>query len=394
MAQSLPQTLPALSLAERDRRYRAVRERLRERGVDCAVVTGSNLFYLSNGLPGERSGLLPAQELPMTVCLNSRHLADLSAQVVVEAQDWIEGVRAGNDARPITERIAEIGAEKGAVGVIPGGLSHAFYAQLQAGLPAATLVDVSGILADVRTTKSAEEVAMIDHANRVFDAAVRAVYEVARPGMLGAEVVQAGMKAMWAAGGDLQSTFGFNFGPVPKQNPVLCELCLTRRIQPGDIGTLTAHAHYGGYGGHSDHELSFGEPGALHREMYQAVLHVREAVLKDVKPGATQRGLVETYRRACQETGFRWSSHSQIHQYGIDIPEFPGPAFRAGNGAERGGEDRGDFVLTPGMIYSISPTLVAPNGDDTMLGGTSLVVTESGHQELGARKVELLVAGG
>jgi Xaa-Pro aminopeptidase len=122
--------------------------------------------------------------------------------------------------------------------------------------------------------------------------------------------------------------------------------------------------------------------------MYQAVLNVREAVLKEVRPGATQRGLVEAYRKACEGTGFRWSSHSQIHQYGIDVPEFPGPAFKAGEG---GGRGERNFVLAPGMIYSISPTLVGGDSDDTLLGGTSLVVTEDGFRELGDRKVELLV---
>ena len=39
-----------------------------------------------------------------------------------------------------------------------------------------------------------------------------------------------------------------------------------------------------------------------------------------------------------------------------------------------------------------SSTLVAPESDDTLLGGTCLVVTENGYRELGERKVELLVA--
>jgi Xaa-Pro aminopeptidase len=388
MIQTSLETLPRLSIAERDRRYQALRERLRARGVDGAIVTGSNLFYLSNGLPGERTGFLPTDNQPMMVSLNSRHLADLSAQVVIDAQDWIEDVRAGNDAGPALDKIRELRLDKGAIGVMPGALSYSFYEQLETALPEARLVDVSDIFSDVRTTKSEEEIAMIDHANRVFDAAVRRVREAARPGMLGAEVVQEGIKAMWEAGGDINSTFGFNFGPVPKQNPVLCELCLTRRIQPGDIGTLTAHAHFGGYGGHSDHVISFGPPAPLHSDMYQAVLNVRDTVLKEVRPGATQRGLVEAYRKACEGTGFRSSSHSQIHQYGIDVPEFPGPAFKSGEGSGRGERN---FVLAPGMIYSISPTLVAPNGDDTLLGGTSLVVTEDGFKELGDRKVELLV---
>jgi Xaa-Pro aminopeptidase len=392
MAQVHSETLPRLSIAERDRRYQAIRERLRERGVDGVVVTGSNLFYLSNGLPGERVGFLPTREEPMLVSLNGRHLVDVPASTVTDAQDWIQDVRAANDASTVLAKIAELKLEKGTIGVIPNGLTQSFYAQLQAGVPEARLVDVTDIFNDVRTCKSAEEIAMIDQANRVFDAAVAAVRQVARPGMLGKEVVQEGIRAMWNAGGDLESTFGFCFGRVPKQNPVLCDLSLERRIQPGDIGTMTAHAHYGGYGGHSDYQMSFGEPSTMHRDMYQAVLHVRDSVLQEVRPGQTQGGLIEVYERACKETGFLSSPHSQIHQYGIDIPEFPGPAFSAGNGGGRRGSR--DFTLAPGMIYSISPTLVAPNGEDLMLGGTSLVVTEDGHRELGDRKVELAVIAG
>jgi Xaa-Pro aminopeptidase len=233
--------------------------------------------------------------------------------------------------------------------------------------------------------KSDEEVALIEQANRVFDAGIQRMYERVRPGMTGADAVREGIQGMWAAGGDLESTIGFSFGRVPKQNPILATLCLTREIAWGDIGTLTAHAHYAGYGGHSDQEISFGEPTRLHRDMFQAVLHVRDAVLKSVRPGATQQDLIDVYRTATEETGFRASTHSQIHQYGVDVPEFPGPEFTVSDGV------RGNFTLASGMIYSISPTLVAANGADTLLGGTSLVVTDNGYRELGERKVEMLV---
>jgi len=44
------------------------------------------------------------------------------------------------------------------------------------------------------------------------------------------------------------------------------------------------------------------------------------------------------------------------------------------------------------MIYSISPTVVNKDGADTLLGGTSLIVTESGYRDHGERTVEMLVA--
>jgi len=377
---------PTISLRERDRRYVAVRERLRERGVDGVVVSRTNLFYLTNGIPGERTGLLPTADLPIMVAINSRHLADIPASVVAESQDWVKDVRPGNDASPIIDRVKELRLEKGTIGIVESDIGQAFYAQLRSALPEASIVDIGDIFLDLRTIKSAEEVAMIEQANRVFDAGIDGVFEAARPGMLGVNVVQEGIRSMWAAGGDLDSSFGFNFGSVPKQNPVLVHLSMNRRIQPGDIGTLTAHAEYGHYAGHSDQEISFGEPKPMHRQMFDAVLQVRDEVLRKVRAGVTHNDLQKAYQEACRQTGFRSSTHSQMHQYGIDVPEFPGPAFKA--------DGPRNFVLTPGMIYSISPTLVAPDSDDTLLGGTSLVVTDTGYRELGERKVELLVAKG
>jgi Xaa-Pro dipeptidase len=392
MSVALSSVLPTLTVDERDRRYARIREALREKGVDCAIATGTNLFYLTNGIPGQRAGLLPASDEPLTVALNGRHLADLPAEVVVSSQDWVTDVRPGNDAGPLLERIRELKLERGTIGFADAGVPHNLYAQIAKSLPEATLTDVSDVFQNVRTIKSPEELAMIEQANHVFDAGIRGMVQHVRPGMTGAEATREMIKAMWAAGGDLESLISVNFGNVPKQNPVLAELCLERTIQWGDVATLTAHAEYGHYAGHSDQEIVFGEPKPLHREMFQAAVEVRGAVLGAVKPGATQRDLIDTYRQACKQTPFRPSPHSQIHQYGIDVPEFAGPAFRV---ADTGSEGRlgsvGNFRLEVGMVYSISPTIVAADGEDTILGGTSLVVTESGYRNLGDREVEMLV---
>ncbi|NIO12129.1 MAG: M24 family metallopeptidase [Deltaproteobacteria bacterium] len=397
MAQNIQS--PSLSLKERDRRYAAIRGKLKEKGVDCVIVKDSNLFYLTNGLIGERYGLFPTDESkPFLVLIHRRHLADLSAQVLIDSQDWVKDLQSENGAVPFIERIKKMGWEKGTIGVTEtrsstGGLSHGFYAELQGGLESAKFVDVSAIFANIRTIKSEEEIAMIDFANRVFDAGVKRVHEVARPGMLGKEVIQEAIKGMWDAGGDLESTVGFNFGPVPAQNPILGGLCMDRKIQDGDIGTLTAHAHYGGYGGHSDQEIAFGEPKPVYQKMFDSILQVRQAVLDEVKPGSSQRDLINVYKKACESTGFNSSVHSQIHQYGIDVPEFPGVDFRINDdGPKAGLGSAGNFRLEEGMIYSISPTLVGKGSEGTLLGGTSLVVTKDGHRELGNRKVELLVS--
>jgi Xaa-Pro aminopeptidase len=260
------------------------------------------------------------------------------------------------------------------------------YQLLTQSFPNATFVDVSDVFVNVRTIKSDEEIALLEQASRVLDAGLMEMHARVRPGMSGAEAIQCCIQGMWAAGGDLDTTVSFNFGRVAKQNPVLSKLCQDRTIQPGDMGTVTGHSEYHGYAGHSDQEISFGEPSSLHKEMFDAVLEVRDAVLAQVKPGVTHQHLQAVYRQACDATGFKWSIHSQMHQYGIDVPEHPGSAFKVAGGVPR------DFTLARGMLYSISPTIVAPNEDaDTILGGTSLVVTENGYRNLGDRKVEMLV---
>src|SRR5437867_1678385 len=383
---------PALSVRERDRRYSSIRQRLREKGADCAVVAGSNLFYLSNGVKGELFGILPADDKPLTVIVNRRHLIDISPRVWLEEQDWVSDVKPGSDACAVVEKVKELHLEKGTIG-LAGGIDYRFYSRLQSTLSAAKVVDVSDIFTDVRTIKSAEENAMIDQANKIFDSAIRRIHEVARPGMSGRKIVEEGIRAMWEAGGDLESTLSFNFGPVPAQNPILADLCMTRTIEKGDIGTLTAHSMFGGYAGHSDQEICFGEAKPVHQEMFRAVTSIRNAVLAQVKDGATQRDLIDAYRKACKETGFKSSPHSQIHQYGIDVPEFPGPGYRIPDPKPEAGGlgGAGHYVLKSGMIYSISPTVVNKEGSDTLLGGTSLVVTENGYRNHGERKVEMLV---
>lgn len=384
----------SLSVSERDRRYGLIRKALRERGLHALLVAGTNLLYLSGGLPGEFLGLLPAEPgEEFESLINWRHLVDIPKSVMLDSQEWVKRVRSGRNATPLAERIKELRLENSTIGYA-GGLSHDAYDALMKAVPTMKLVDASDILSNIRTIKSAEEIALIDRANHIFNGAIEAIRQKARPGMLGREVVQIGLNAMWDAGGDLASTFSFNFGARPQQNPVLAELCLERAVQPGDIGTLTAHSHYHHYAGHSDQEIAFGDPKPAYVKQFEAVKKVRQAVLKRVRAGVTQRDLFDAYDATCAETGYGTSEHAQMHQYGLDVPEFPGPSFRISDAkGGKGLAGGGNFTLVTGMIYSISPTLVDPSTEDLLLGGTSLAVTDDGYRELGARSVELLVAG-
>src|SRR5713226_3387246 len=128
MAQDV-QGSPKLSLKERDYRYSIIRERMREKGVDCAIVSGSNLFYLSNGVKGELFGILPADDKPLAVVVNRRHLIDISPRVLLDAQDWVTDVKPGQDASAVVEKLKEMRLDNGAIG-LAGGIDYKFYHRL------------------------------------------------------------------------------------------------------------------------------------------------------------------------------------------------------------------------------------------------------------------------
>ena len=382
----------SLSAAERDRRYAAVRAAMRETGLAGVIVTESHLPYLSNGIWGETYGFLPADDEEFEVVLPWRYLVDLDPQVVTESQEWVKRVSSGSNPAPLVTRIKELGLDSAKIGYA-GAFNHQAYAFLMKALPSLQLLDAADILNNVRTIKSDEEVALIDRANHVFNAAIVRICETAKPGMLGRRVVEIGRQAMWEAGGDLSSTFTLNFGARPAQNPFLANINLDSPIEEGDVATLTGHAHYHHYAGHSDQEIVFGNPKARHIKMFDAVKAVRDGVLQAIRAGLTNRELNDLYRDRCAATGFVSSEHPQMHQYGLDVPEFPGPAFTVPDNSGKKPLPSGNFTLTKGMVFSISPTLRDAETGEVLLGGTSLAIGDDGYQELGERPVELLVAG-
>lgn len=384
---------PALSLKERDRRHELVRTTLRERGIDALIVAGTDLLYLSGGVSGEEFGFLPTDENEaFEVVIAWRWLSDIPKETLLGSQEWVTKARSGRDASPLIGCIQERHLQNSKIG-IAGPFTYRDQTKLMAALPSASFVDVADILNDARTIKSEEEIALIDRANHIFDAAVQRIHESARPGMLGGEIVQIGYQAMWDAGGDMGSAIGFNFGKEPAQNPALGEICHNLKIQEGDIGTLTGYSKYYHYAGHSDQEIVFGDPKPRHLKMFDSVKKVRDRVLAEVRAGTTQRAVIDAYQAACKDSGYLSSAHSQIHQYGMNVPEFPGPSFKLDDAkGGKGLAGGGNFTLTTGMIYSISPTLVDEETGEALLGGTSLAVTDDGYRELGDRAVDILVA--
>jgi Xaa-Pro dipeptidase len=177
--------LPQLSLAERDRRYAAVRKQMATRGLDAIILWGwpmmwdfytANARYLSPiGGNAEFNVLIfPADGEPTSIIQMPTFVDGWRA-----AQNWVSDIRPRNKswADSVANRIKDLKLERGKIGMDglagpldpDGWLPHDVYTQLTALLPDASIVGLDDMLEKVRAIKSDEELGVLRQAAALGD---------------------------------------------------------------------------------------------------------------------------------------------------------------------------------------------------------------------------------
>ena len=123
-----------------------------------------------------------------------------------------------------------------------------FFGQVLADLiPALELVDASGILADVRAEKTADELACIETALTLAEAGLAALDEALEPGMTERALLGAYVEAVSRLGAPTPPSESVVFA-TPRQGPVRYRYLATDRlINKGELVVLSPGALYAGY---------------------------------------------------------------------------------------------------------------------------------------------------
>ena len=175
------------SLAERDRRWRAVREKAASAGFDCILVP------LGNGVDGRYMTQLRCSALVLP--------SDGRAPIVIadrsSQNEWVpEPWQTGREwAEPMSEALLDLGMERARVGVVglQGGMvthcssidgvaNHTALERAKGKLPNARFEDATDIVGLVRYVKSAEEIVFVRESAAVANAGLDELIKLARPG--------------------------------------------------------------------------------------------------------------------------------------------------------------------------------------------------------------------
>lgn len=348
--------------AEMERRLSSLRKIMADEGVDVALLTSyHNVKYYSDFLFtsfGRPYACVVTADDQYTVTANidagmpwRRTYGDN-----VVYTDW----HRDNYIWVIQESLRSRGMNPTRIGVEDDSLPLEMRQKFQAAFPNAGLVDVSKAAMRQRMIKSPEEIEVIKHGARIGDLGGQAIREAINEGVQEWEVALAGTNTMvreiaktfphteirdtwvWFQSG--VNTDGAHNWPT------------TRQVRRGDILSLNCFPMTSGYYTALERTLFFGEPDARSLELWNINVEVHLAGLELIKPGSSCAQIAE-----------------ELNEIYIGYDLLPNRTFGYGHsfgvlshyyGREAGLELREDIdtVLEPGMVVSMEPMIMVPEG--------------------------------
>ena len=403
------QNKPYLSLKERDRRYKLVRQAMRERGLDALLVWGdsgkwdwkiANIHYLSGMGGNGDEGLMvfPLEGNPIII-LWSGHMASM-VEAWIEYGSWIKDFRAREDGmyvKPLVGILKKLKLTEATIGIpglleqdrimFPSGVSTA----LRAELPKTDFRDASGLIENIRAVKSPEEITLMEKANQIGEAAIDTVGKVARPGVPENEVVAAMFNTMVSQGADLPVMFLWNTG---RPNYV-ARLVFTRRrpLQKGDIICIEFSPRFHGYASHLNQSAVVGDwPDDVYEKLYYASMATNRAGFKAMKAGITVGEVSKACHEALAVTGFKWSEGGAPGGFRYGSAFFHGVGL--GNEAPIGSwpipKEQASIVIREGTTFGFESGACSLDNKKGINMGDTVVITRDGARRLG-KEAEIVI---
>jgi len=383
---------PRFSLAERDRRWRAVRELMRRQKIDVIITpqnTGHSMDYQANtrylthvggGGDSDIAGVFPLEGEVTAI-------ATSAAPRWPTVQDWTKDVREArrNYGRVIVERLKELGVDRGRIGITglgevegtrtpEGTILYGTWKQIREAFPQAELVDATSILTEVRYVKSPEEIEVLTKSMEIIELAYQAEIKAALPGVKDWEVWAATQCALMMNGSEMPVHCNW----VSGKNPVRTLTRPSMRIlEKGDLIINEIEASWVGYRSQGVQPVFVEAADPVHVELIKVQREVFNRVNESLKPGVTVGELAELTQKA-----------------GIEAAPKSGPA--AGAKAEltmhgRGAGDDGPIItsharspkqlsvaLRENMVFICKPSAITADGKSICTWGDTVVVTPTG----------------
>jgi Xaa-Pro dipeptidase len=388
------------SAAEYARRYAALRSKMREHRLDAVIVPGGPSHWSFGGgmlwLTGHWEWhalacyvVVPLEGEPTLVYSMGGTHAEAVRRETAAALSDVRGSRGGRFAEVIADRIAELGLERGRIGLLEIDPRHRDYLPvnqyetLRKRLPQAELVFTVGFLHELLSVHSAEELTCVRTAGKLCENAMRAIMARAKPGVSEFELRAAAGAAILEGGGDIDFLI---IGSTPMKNPAMVfgnPRPSGRQLASGDIIIMELAAGYRGYTAQIGSPVCLGTPTDMVRRFWEDItLPAFQKMAAEIRPGNP----VEAIRTAGKFFREKGVQSRPIHAHGIDLVTDRPHVFTDGVDSEAF-----EQVFRPGMVFMAEPNPIAADGTFGIFLGHTFIITETGHECVDAFPWELAV---
>jgi Xaa-Pro aminopeptidase len=371
--------------AEYQRRYELVTRFMDDADIDTLVVFGwsamgravqADVHYLSTYL-GMRDNyvVFPRTGEPTLFVQSYNHVPN-AAEV-----SHLSDVRWGG-----TDSGATLGGELAGhgslrVGVV-GMMPYQHHRRMVETHPGADYIDVTPGFRKLRVAKSAEELAWLRRGAAHTDAALRALGDALRPGVLEYELAAA-IEASYLPAGGL-TTF-YYISSTSMANPNRCvpsQVLSSRAIETGDVVACEISISHSGYAGQGLRTFAVdSEPTPLIAELHEVAEQVYHAVRGAIRPGATHEDIWAA-SDLIEDSGYTIRD-GLVHGFGIGL--LP-PSIRTRSTSQ----NDEPWVFSEGQTIVIQPNVITMDERAGVQTGDLCVVTADGCESMHEFPLELV----
>lgn len=369
--------------AEFERRTEQLQQRMQEQQVDVLFVTTEPEFRYFSGFKSQ-FWESPTRPWFLVIPSTGKPIAVVpEIGVAGFEQTWIDDVRSWPSPRPEDDGISLLGdtlteqsQRHKRIGVMIGPETHlrmpaANFASLQQRLGQHELVDVSEIIRQIRSVKSAAEVAKIRFACEVTAAGFNFLLEHLHAGMTEREACKAMHLEMLRLGADACPYLISASGQGGYDNIIMGPT--DRQLTEGDLLIIDTGANFDGYFSDFDRNYGFGRVDDDAHRAYEAVYHSTEAGLQIAAPGRTTGDVWQAMWSVLEQAGALGNDVGRMgHGLGMQLTEWPSNV------------PNGDVVLQPGMVLTLEPGMSFAPGK-MMVHEENILITDQGCEMLHQR---------
>ncbi|MQY69404.1 MAG: M24 family metallopeptidase [Firmicutes bacterium] len=254
-------------------------------------------------------------------------------------------------------------------------LPLSIYEAVRKAIPKAEIVRADDILVEMRTKKSANEIALLREANRISGLALGEILKVIHPGVTELQLVGVAQKAMYDNGAEYESMPQYVFSGKSTTHAI--SRPSYRVLREGEMIQLGIGARVSGYAASIGRPLCLGKMPSEMRKLTQAGLDTHLKTMEWMKAGIPAKKVAEKFYSYLNDRGFGKNVlYGPCH--GIGMIEVEKPWI----------ELNSQFVLEENMTFQVDTFLCT--SDYGLRWEDAVRVTRDGVERLFEQYLEIL----